>query len=55
MPACRLENAEQHLHQGGFARTIFAEKRMNFARRYIEIDFIAGCKATEELRQLLDR
>ena len=32
LAAGRRENAEQHLHQGRFAGTVFAEKGVNFAR-----------------------
>jgi hypothetical protein len=51
----RFENAEQHLYQRGFAGTIFAQQSMYFAGSYIEVDFIAGNKATEKFRQLLNR
>ncbi|MNU89434.1 hypothetical protein D3C71_792720 [compost metagenome] len=46
------ENAEQHLDERGFARAVFTQKRMNFARRNIEIDAVAGSEIAEQLGQL---
>ncbi|MNY12940.1 hypothetical protein D3C86_1460470 [compost metagenome] len=46
------ENAEQHLDERGFARAVFTQKLMNFARRNIEIDAVAGSEIAEQLGQL---
>ncbi|MCY1250945.1 hypothetical protein D9M72_646440 [compost metagenome] len=40
----RRENAEQHLHQRRFSGTVFAEKGVDFALVYLQVDVIAGRK-----------
>src|SRR5699024_10059007 len=48
---CRLQHAEQHLHQGGFAGAILAEQGVDFAAGNGEINAIAGLESVEILAQ----
>lgn len=48
----RRKDTEQHLDQRGLTGAVFTQKRMDFARRNIEIDAVAGGEIAEQLCQL---
>ncbi|MNT04732.1 hypothetical protein D3C72_1393220 [compost metagenome] len=48
----RREHAEQHLDERGLARAVFTQKRVDFARRYIEVNAVACGEIAEQLGQL---
>ena len=55
LPFGRIEDAEQHLNEGGLAGTVLPEKGMDFAGTDIQVDPGAGGEIAEMLGQISDR
>ncbi|ELT49402.1 hypothetical protein O206_20610 [Ochrobactrum sp. EGD-AQ16] len=49
-----LQGAEQHFHEGGLSRAIFAQERVNLAFPDGEIDTITGPQLTKYFREPAD-
>ena len=53
LTAVRLQNAIYDVHQGGFARPVFARQSMNLPRAQIELRVLQRLDGTERLAHVL--